>query len=90
MLTYYDSLRKAGKDIKRHQIMMIWLFKRKRHPDGRLSKYKAKICCHGGQQQWGVQYWETYSPVVSWMEVSSLLVLSKLHNLHIQSQLILL
>ena len=23
MFTYYDSLRKAGKDIKRHQIMMI-------------------------------------------------------------------
>ena len=23
IFTYYDSLRKAGKDIKRHQIMMI-------------------------------------------------------------------
>ena len=25
MFTYYDGLRKAGKDIKRHQIMIIWL-----------------------------------------------------------------
>ena len=61
---------------------MIWSFKRKRHPDGRLSKYKARLCCHGGQQQWGVQYWETYSPVVSWMAVRTLLVLSKIHGLH--------
>ena len=65
--------------------MMIWSFKRKRHPDGRLSKYKARLCCHGGQQQWGVQYWETYSPVVSWMAVRTLLVLAKIHNLHTQS-----
>ena len=61
---------------------MIWSFKRKRHPDERLSKYKARLCCHGGQQQWGVQYWETYSPVVSWMAVRTLLVLSKIHGLH--------
>ena len=65
--------------------MVIWSFKRKRHPDGRLRTYKARLCCHGGQQQWGVQYWETYSPVVSWMAVRTLLVLSKLHNLHTQS-----
>ena len=62
--------------------MMIWLFKRKRHPDGRLSKYKARLCCHGVQQQWGVQYWEIYSPFVSWMSVRALLILSKIHNLH--------
>ena len=62
--------------------MMIWSFKRKRHPDGRLDKYKARLSCHGGQQQWGVQYWETYSPVVSWMAVRTLLVRSKLHNLN--------
>ena len=82
MYQYYNDLRKSGQDIKRQQIIMIWSFKRKRHPDGRLSKYKARLCCHGGQQQWGVQYWETYSPVVSWMAVMTLLILSKIHGLH--------
>lgn len=82
MHNYYNDLRRKGCDIKRQQIMMIWSFKRKIHQDGRLSKYKARLCCHGGQQQWGVQYWETYSPVVSWMAVRTLLVLSKIHNLH--------
>ena len=64
--------------------MMVWSFKRKRHPDGRLTKYKARLCCHGGQQQWGVKYWETYSPVVSWMAIRLLLIVSKIHKLHTQ------
>ena len=35
IFTYYDGLRKTGKEIKRHQIMIIWSFARKRHPDGK-------------------------------------------------------
>ena len=40
-------------------IMAIWYFKRKRYPDGTLNKHKAILCAHGGQQQWGINYWET-------------------------------
>ena len=50
MFTYYDGLRKEVKDIKTHHIMMILSFKRKQHPDDRISKYKASLCCHGVQQ----------------------------------------
>ena len=66
--------------MKRERIM-IWSFKRKRHPDGRLSKYMARLCCHGKQQQCGIQYQKICSPVVSWMAVRTLPVLSKIHNL---------
>ena len=31
-------------------IMSIWSFKRKRFPDGRIMKYKARLCTHGGMQ----------------------------------------
>ena len=65
--------------------MMIWSFKRKRHPDGTLDKHKERLCCHGGQQQWGVNYWDTYAPVVSWSSIRILMTLSKLHNLHTKS-----
>ena len=37
-------------------IMSVWSFKRKRLPDGTICKYKARLCAHGGQQQWGVDY----------------------------------
>ncbi len=38
-------------------IQSIWSFKRKRFPDGSLNKHKARLCAHGGMQQWGVIYW---------------------------------
>ena len=37
-------------------IMSIWSFKIKRYPDGRIMKYKARLCAHDGQQKLGVNY----------------------------------
>ena len=51
-------------------ILAIWSFKRKRFPDGRLNKHKARLCAHGGMQTWGVNYWETYAPTVNWISPS--------------------
>jgi hypothetical protein len=62
-------------------IMAIWSFKRKRLPDGTLNKHKARLCAHGGMQQWGVNYWETYAPVVNWISVRFLLVVGQLLGL---------
>ena len=62
-------------------IQAIWSFKRKRFPDGTLNKHKARLCAHGRMQQWGVNYWETYAPVVNWISVRFLLVLSEIIGL---------
>ena len=62
-------------------IMAIWSFKRKRFPDGTLNKHKARLCAHGGMQQWGVNYWETYAPVVNWISVRFLLVIAQIIGL---------
>ena len=51
MFDHLRRQREKGLDAKRPQIMMIWSFKRKRNPDGTLNKHKARLCCHGGQQQ---------------------------------------
>ena len=82
MEEYYAGERKKGVKIEREQLTMIWSFKRKRKPDGTLDKYKARLCCHGGQQEWGITYWDTYAPVVSWSSVRILLTLANLHKLH--------
>ena len=66
-------------------IQAIWSFKRKRFPDGRLNKHKARICAHGGMQQWGENYWETYSPVVNMLTVRLLLALYHIHGLNSKS-----
>eukprot|EP00957_Ditylum_brightwellii_P101883 7765480-Ditylum_brightwellii.AAC.1 len=85
MIRCYSNLRKMGVDVKRKQFMLVWSFKRKRHADGSLSKHKARLCCHGGQHQWGVNFYKTYAPVVGWASVRIMLEISKLYNLNTRS-----
>jgi hypothetical protein len=55
----------------------IWAFKRKRRIDTReVYKYKARINAHGGKQTHGVNFWETYSPVVNWYSIRLCLTLA--------------
>lgn len=58
----------------------IWAFKRKRLPDWTIQKYKARLNAHGGKQTRGVNYWETYAPVVNWSTVRLTFILSLLHS----------
>ena len=62
-------------------ILAIWSFKRKRLPNGQISCYKTRLCAHGGMQHWGVNYWETFSPIVNWMSVQLILILAIVHDL---------
>jgi hypothetical protein len=41
-----------------------WVFRKKFHSDGSLSRYKARWVCRGFSQQHGIDYDETFSPVV--------------------------
>jgi len=66
-------------------ILSIWSFKRKRFPDGRVMKHKARLCAHGGMQTWGENYWETYAPVVNWLSVRILMIVSIIHDLETRS-----
>ena len=67
---------------KAKTIPAIWSFKRKRRPDGTLLKHKARLCIHGGRQVYGENYWETYSPVVNWMSIRTLMVVALIEKLH--------
>jgi len=62
---------------KGHNILdSTWAFKRKRYPDGRVRKLKARWCVRGDQQLEGIDFFDTYAPVVSWSTVRLLLVLT--------------
>ena len=78
---HWTVVPRSAKPPEVRTIMAIWSFKRKRFPDGRLNKHKARLCAHGGQQQWGVNYWETYAPTVNWISVRFLLVIAEILNL---------
>ena len=57
-------------------IPMIWSFKRKRNPLGDLIKHKARLCVHGGKQRYGIDFLNTYAPVVNWGTVRLILTMT--------------
>jgi hypothetical protein len=65
----------------RRALPSTWAFKKKRFPDGMMRKLKARFCVRGDQQVEGVDYFESYAPVVSWTTVRLLLSLSIIFGL---------
>ena len=56
---------------------MVWSMRRKRRINTQeVYKWKARLNVHGGQQEHGVHYWDTYAPVVTWQTVQFFLILS--------------
>ncbi|KAL7526552.1 hypothetical protein ACHAXR_001541 [Thalassiosira sp. AJA248-18] len=53
-----------------------WAFKIKRFPDGLVKKFKARFCVRGDQQKHGINYWETWSLVVQWPAVRTIMILA--------------
>jgi len=61
----------------------VWSMKRKRDIKTRkVYKWKARLNVHGGRQEYAVNYFETYAPVVTWYTVRLLLILSILLKWH--------
>jgi hypothetical protein len=52
-----------------------WVFKIKRYPSGEVRKFKARYCVRGDMQVEGVDFFDTYAPVVSWITIRLMLVL---------------
>ena len=48
----------------------------KRNPDLVIKKFKARFCARGDKQVEGVDFFETFAPVVNWHTIRMLLVLS--------------
>ena len=69
----------------KRSIPMVWAMKRKRNPVGDIIKWKARLCAGGHRSTEFVDYWDTYSPVVSWQTIHLIFVIALLNNWHIHS-----
>jgi hypothetical protein len=53
-----------------------WAFKIKRFPDGTVKKFKACFCACGDRQKEGIDFFETWAPVVQWSTIQIVMVLA--------------
>jgi hypothetical protein len=58
-----------------------WAFKCKRYPDGCIRKLKARFCARGDRQVEGIDFFDTFAPVINWTSVRLLLILSAILGL---------
>ena len=71
---------KAWSLVKREPWMKVvpstWAFRLKRYPDGLVKKFKARFCVRGDMQVEGIDYFETWAPVVQWTTVRTMMILA--------------
>jgi hypothetical protein len=53
----------------------VWAMQCKRDlTTGKVTQHKARLNLHGGKQEFGTNYYETYVPVVTWFAIRLLIV----------------
>lgn len=65
-----------------------WVFKVKHHSDGRVERYKCRLVAKGYAQLYGADYDETFSPVVRFSSIRTLLSFAVQNNLYIQMDVV--
>ena len=60
-----------------------WVFKRKRKIDGSIDKYKARLVIKGYKQTEGLDYFDTYSPMMRINSIRMVLAIAILRDLEV-------
>ncbi|PKU66732.1 Retrovirus-related Pol polyprotein from transposon TNT 1-94 [Dendrobium catenatum] len=57
-----------------------WTFRTKRHKNGTIARFKARLVAQGNNQEQGIDYFETFSPVAKLPTIRILMTVALFHN----------
>lgn len=60
-----------------------WIFTKKLRPDGTIEKYKSRLVAKGFRQKEGLDFIDTYSPVIRITSIRLLIAISSIYDLEI-------
>jgi hypothetical protein len=75
-LLHMDVWEEVDREPWMNVLPSTWAFRIKRFPNGLIRKFKARFCARGDKQIHGVDFFDTYAPVVQWTTVRLMLILS--------------
>lgn len=61
-----------------------WTFKAKLDSNGKVDRFKARLVARGFTQQHGVDYWDTYSPVMRMESARIIFAIAAARNMHME------
>jgi hypothetical protein len=77
----FECIPKTNLPLRTRFLDLIWTYRRKRRPEGSLKKYKARLCVNGSRQIQGIDYTESFAPVVQWSTIRMVNTLAAMHHL---------
>ena len=77
----WELVKRSQVPSEQQVIPSVWAMKRKRNlTTNEITKYKARLNIHGGKQTYGVNYFDTYAPVITWFAIRILIIMALMYG----------